>query len=204
MEPWIPAYEKLGHVATRTGARLPESTPNNLYPTADGSFIHITAMGDAVFRRLASAMGRPALADEARFATNVARSENCDALDALIAEWTLTLALRDVERSLDEHNVPASRIFTMADIFRDPHYRARGSVVDAPDDDLGSVAMAAVVPRLSTTPGCIVHSGHRVGQDTREVLERVLHYPAARIDALRTAGVVACDGEAGSSEAIAS
>jgi crotonobetainyl-CoA:carnitine CoA-transferase CaiB-like acyl-CoA transferase len=57
MEPWIPAYEKLGHVASRCGSRLPESTPNNLYPTGDGEFIHITAMGDAVFRRLAEVMG---------------------------------------------------------------------------------------------------------------------------------------------------
>jgi crotonobetainyl-CoA:carnitine CoA-transferase CaiB-like acyl-CoA transferase len=204
MEPWIPAYEKLGHVATRMGARLPESTPNNLYPTADGSFIHITAMGDAVFRRLALAMGRPGLADDVRFATNVSRSEHCDALDALIAEWTLTLALSDVERVLEAHNVPAARIFTMADIFRDPHYRARQSLVDAPDDDLGSVTMAAVVPRLSATPGRVVHGGHRIGQDTRQVLANLLRYDDERIAALQATGVVACDGEAAARETMAS
>jgi hypothetical protein len=49
MEPWIPAYEKLGHVANRTGSRLAESTPNNLYPTGDGDFIHITAMPTTSF-----------------------------------------------------------------------------------------------------------------------------------------------------------
>lgn len=196
MEPWIPAYEKLGHVATRTGARLPESTPNNLYPTAGGGFIHITAMGDAVFRRLATAMGHPELTSDSRFATAVARSENHEALDALIAQWTLTLELPDVERALEEHNVPAARIFTMADIFRDPHYRARGAIVAAPDEDLGSVAMAAVVPRLSATPGRVVHSGHRIGQDTRQVLTGLLHYSDARVDALQAAGVVECDREA--------
>jgi crotonobetainyl-CoA:carnitine CoA-transferase CaiB-like acyl-CoA transferase len=193
MEPWIPAYDKLGFVATRTGSRLPESTPNNLYPTADGQFIHITAMADPVFRRLATAMGRSDLDSEVRFATAGARSENHEELDELIADWTLTHALTDLERMLDSHNVPASRIFTMADIFRDPHYRARQSVIEAPDDDLGSIAMAAVVPRLSATPGEVVHSGHRLGQDTREVLATLLGYSEARIAALEAAHIVACD-----------
>ena len=198
MEPWIPAYEKLGHVASRAGSRLPESTPNNLYPTAGGGFIHITAMGDAVFRRLAAAMGRPELASDARFRTAIARSDNHEQLDESIAEWTGTLELADLERLLEQHSVPATRIFTMADIFSDPHYRERQAIVTAPDDDLGSVAMAAVVPRLSATPGHIVHSGHRIGQDTRQVLASLLHYPEERIAALQRAGVIQCDpGEAG-------
>jgi crotonobetainyl-CoA:carnitine CoA-transferase CaiB-like acyl-CoA transferase len=80
----------------------------------------------------------------------------------------------------------------MADIFGDPHYRARGSIVDAPDDDLGSVAMAAVVPRLAATPGRVKHAGHRVGQDTRRILGSVLDYSQTRIDALEARGAIAC------------
>ena len=198
MEPWIPAYEKLGHVASRTGSRLPESTPNNLYPTAGGGFIHITAGSDAVFRRLATAMDRPELTSEPRFCTAIARSENHEDLDELIAEWTETFELADLERAFEKHNVPATRIFTMADIFRDPHYRERQSIVAAPDDELGSVAMAAVVPRLSATPGRVVHSGHRIGQDTRQVLASLLHYSEERIAALQAAGVVQCGPDAAS------
>src|SRR5581483_1594507 len=100
MEPWIPAYEKLGHVAARTGSRLPESTPNNLYPTADGGYVHITAMADSVFRRLTAAMGATQLAHDARFATAIARSQNHEAIDHLIAEWTGTLETADLERVL--------------------------------------------------------------------------------------------------------
>lgn len=192
MEPWIPAYEKLRHVATRTGSRLPESTPNNLYPTADGENIHVTAMSDAIFRRLAQAMDAPQLATDPRFATAIARSQNHEALDIAIARWTSRLSLDAVERALEHHDVPATRIFTMADIFRDPHYRARGSIVDAPDDDLGSVAMAAVVPRLTATPGKVRHAGHGVGQDTHRILAGVLDYPQARIDALEACGAIAC------------
>ncbi|HZP86818.1 MAG TPA: CoA transferase [Burkholderiales bacterium] len=191
MEPWIPAYEKLGHVAARTGSRLPESTPNNLYPTADGEYIHITAMADGVFRRLAAAMQSPELVSDPRFVTNIARSQHREALDALIASWTSTLELPELERLLQMNAVPATRIFTIADIFADAHYRERHSIVAAPDADLGTVAMAAVAPRLSATPGAVVHSGHRVGQDTQAVLRDVLHYSEQRIAELETAGVIA-------------
>jgi crotonobetainyl-CoA:carnitine CoA-transferase CaiB-like acyl-CoA transferase len=197
MEPWIPAYQKLGHVATRSGSRLPESTPNNLFPTKDGEFIHITAMGEAVFRRLAATMGQPGLADDPRFCAAVSRSERHEELDDLIARWTTQHGLATLESVLAQANVPATRIFTIADIFGDPHYRARNAIVQAPDDELGEIAMAAVVPRLSETPGAVRHAGHRVGQDTRRVLGEVLGFSAARIDALAAAGIVKCnEGEA--------
>ena len=193
MEPWIPAYQKLGHIANRSGSRLPESTPNNLYPTKDGEFLHITAMGEAVFRRLAAAMGQPGLADDPRFSAAIERSERHEELDDLIAQWTMRHPIAKLETELAQANVPATRIFTIADIFGDPHYRARGAIVQAPDDELGEVAMAAVVPRLSETPGAVRHAGHRVGQDTRRVLRELLGHADERIDALAAAGIVTCN-----------
>ncbi|NLD54882.1 MAG: CoA transferase [Burkholderiaceae bacterium] len=193
MEPWIAAYEKTGHVAGRSGSRLPESTPNNLYPTGDGQFIHITAMADPIFRRLLAAMGQEALGADPRFATAIARSENHEEIDDIIARWTAGLPLETLERRLVEAGVPATRIYTIADIFGDPHYRARGSIVSAEDDELGSVAMAAVVPRLSDTPGRVRHSGRRTGQDTRRVLRSLLGMPDARIDELAAAGAIRCE-----------
>ncbi|MBL8347693.1 MAG: CoA transferase [Rubrivivax sp.] len=190
MEPWIPAYEKTGFIANRCGPRLPESTPNNLYPTADAQFIHVTAMGDAVFRRLAEAMGEAALASDARFARAVDRSAHADALDDLIARWTSTRPLAEVERVLAAAAVPAMRIYTIADIFGDPHYRARGAIVQAPDEQLGTVAMANVVPRLSDTPGAVRHAGRAPGHDTRRVLHERLGLDAAALDALEAAGVI--------------
>jgi crotonobetainyl-CoA:carnitine CoA-transferase CaiB-like acyl-CoA transferase len=194
MEPWIPAFQKLGHVASRSGSRLPESTPNNLYPTADRQFIHVTAMGDAVFRRLAQAMGQPGLAEDPRFAAATARSENHEALDDAVARWTGAHPLAHLEKVLADAAVPATRIFTIADIFGDPHYKARGAIVEAPDDELGGIAMANVVPRLSATPGEVRHAGHRTGQDTRRVLAELLGMQAAELDALAAKRIIA--GEA--------
>jgi crotonobetainyl-CoA:carnitine CoA-transferase CaiB-like acyl-CoA transferase len=191
MEVWVGAYQKTGFVPNRTGARLIGSTPNNLYPTADGSYIHITAMADSLFRRLVGAMGRPELADDPRFAAHIARNENHETLDALIGEWTMQHPLALLEAILEKVSVPATRIFTVADIFADPHYKARQSIIEAPDQHLGSVAMPAVVPRLSETPGAVRHAGRDVGQDSRAVLREVLGMADERIDALTREGIVA-------------
>ncbi len=196
MEPWVPAFEKTGHVANRTGSRLPGSNPNNLYPTGDGSFILITAMADSLFKRLAGVMEQPELADDPRFAKALARNRHAEALDEIIAVWTSSHPLATLEQKLTAASVPATRIYTMADIFADPHYAARRSIVAASDDAMGSVAMAGVVPRLSATPGGVRHAGRAVGRDTESVLGDVLGYDAARIAELVGSGVVARDARA--------
>lgn len=190
MEPHIPAYEKLGLIANRAGSRLPDSTPNNLYPTGDGSFIHITAMGDSVFRRLANVMNRPELADDERYATAISRSEHDQEVDAIIAEWTRAHGIASLEDMLGAANVPATRIFTIADIFADPHFKAREMLVDVPDDQFGSVTMAAVVPKLSDTPGGLRRSGGVVGRDTRSILRELAGMSDAEIDHLGVTGAI--------------
>lgn len=188
MESHVPAFEKLGHVAMRAGSRLPGSTPNSLYPTADGGFIAMAASSDAVFKRLAAVMEQPELADDPRFAAAIARVENQDELDGIIGEWTSGFTLGELEPLLHERDVPASRVFTMADIFHDPHFAARGTIVHAPDSVLGSIAMPAPAPRLSGTPGEVRHAGRDVGADTVEVLRTIANMTGGEIDALLEAG----------------
>lgn len=197
MEPWIPAFDKLGHVATRAGSQLPGSTPNNLYPTSDDDFIHIAAPGDAVFRRLALAMGRSEIADDPRFASALDRTNSVDELDGLIAQWTSLHTIKDVERILIEAKVPASRIYTMADLFKDEHVRERGAIVAAPDADLGTISMAGVFPRLSDTPGGIRFAGGKTGIDTRTVLEKTFRIAPTRVDALIRSGAISEGTEPG-------
>lgn len=193
MEAYVPAYEKTGQIGMRNGPRLPNSAPNTLFPTEDNDHIHIAAFADGVFHRLACAMGVPELGTDARFATQATRNQNEAELEALIGRWTSMRPLAELQALLDEADVPATRIFTMADIFADEHFKARGMLVQTPDDDLGDITLAGVVPRMSLTPGSLKWSGHRIGQDTREVLRQMAGLTDEAIDALEAQGVICCD-----------
>jgi crotonobetainyl-CoA:carnitine CoA-transferase CaiB-like acyl-CoA transferase len=195
MEAYVPAYEKTGRMGMRTGSRLPDSAPNNLYPTRDGSYIHIAALADQVFKRLAVAMGQAALGTDPRFVEQRIRFQNVEVIDRIVAEWTSAHDVDELEAILEKGDVPASRVYTMADIFKDPHYRARNMLVPTPDDDLGSVMLAGVVPKLSATPGRLRWAGHRTGQDTRAFLRDTAQLSDTEIDRLIADDVVFCDAK---------
>jgi crotonobetainyl-CoA:carnitine CoA-transferase CaiB-like acyl-CoA transferase len=197
MEPYVPAYEKLGFVATRTGSRLPDNAPNNLYTTKDGRHIHVAAVSEPTWRRLMTAIGREDALADPRFATFTDRATHEDAIDEIIGEWAAGMDLEAADAILQEAGVPASRIYTMADVYADPHYAAREMLTDVPDDDLGSVRLASVVPKLSGTPGRIDKAGGQVGVDTQAVLAGFLDMSEAAISALEADGVIFCGAAPG-------
>lgn len=172
MEPYVPAYEKLGFVPRRVGPNLPTMAPNSLYPTADGGWMLIAANSNPTFERLAAAMGQPELLTDPRFADIRRRGEpdNMKAIDAIVAEWTRTFDTPALAALLQQAEVPSSPIYTIADIYADPHYAARDMLVKVPHPELGHTTQAGIVPKLSRTPGTIRHSGPEIGADTAEVL----------------------------------
>ena len=190
MEPYVPAYEKTGFVPSRLGGRLPNSTPNNHYRTKDGRYIHLGAGNMPTWRRLTAVMGREDLLSDPRLRDQVALNAHEDEIDEIVGEWTARYTVEELEGMLDKAAVPAARIYTMEDIFRDPHYAAREMIVDVPDDDLGSVKLANVVPRLSETPGAIRKAGGQPGVDTRTVLQEFAGLSPEEISALEADGVV--------------
>ena len=192
MEPYVPAYEKTGFVPVRLGGRLPNSTPNNHYRTGDGRYIHLGAGNMPTWRRLAAVMGREDLLSDPRLSHQVALNAHEDEIDGIVGEWAARHTMEELEEMLDEAAVPAARIYTMEDIFRDPHFAARDMIVDVPDDDLGSVKLANVVPRLSGTPGAIRKAGGQPGVDTRAVLQEFAGLGPDEISALEADGVVYC------------
>ena len=200
MEPHVPAFEKLGFIPVRAGARLPGTAPNNLYPTTDGSYIHITAANEGTFRRLAGAMGKPELVEDPRFVSALSRARHVDELDRIVSGWTSTRTLRALEQALTEASVPATRCFTLEDIFQDPHYSARNMLAEVPDDELGTVTLAAVVPKMSDSPGSIRRSGGVVGRDTREVLRQIAHLSDQEIEHLEAAGIILCAASAAAAD----
>jgi len=192
MEPYVPAFERLGVVPARVGPNLPSMAPNSLYPTRDGDWMLIAANSNPTFARLVGAMGQPGLLTDPRFCDIRIRGTpaSMKAIDELVAQWTRTLDAVPLEALLREAEVPSSRIYTIADIYQDPHYAARDMLVRVPHPQLGHTTQAGVVPKLSATPGGIRHTGPVVGADTDAVL-RSLGLHDEQIAALRASGTVA-------------
>jgi crotonobetainyl-CoA:carnitine CoA-transferase CaiB-like acyl-CoA transferase len=190
MEPHIPAFQQLGLIARRCGSRLPGHTPNTLFPTSDGRYIHITAGSQSIFKRLVAVMGMTELLDDPRYASPTARAQNEDATEAIVSQWTSARTLEELERLLGEAGVPASRIFNMEEIFADPHYQARNMIVTPEDPELGPVAMANVVPRMSSSPGAVRWAGRDIGQDTDSVLAELLGLTPEVLDELAAQEII--------------
>ncbi|WP_256869218.1 CaiB/BaiF CoA transferase family protein [Sphingobium lactosutens] len=184
MESLIPEYAVAGYQRTRTGSILPGIAPSNVYPCSDGEYL-IGANQDGVFARLCAAMGRPELAQDARYATHVARGANQGDLDALIGEWTQRLTVDALEALMVEHAVPAGRIYGAADMMADPHFKAREAIIEVEDPVLGTVPMQGVFPKLSATPGSVRKAAPAaIGEDNAAVLTRWLGLDPDAIEAL--------------------
>jgi formyl-CoA transferase len=185
MESLIPEYTVGGYTRERTGSVLPNVAPSNVYPTAGGEQVLIAANQDTVFRRLAGVMGRPELAEDHRYATHAARGEHQEQLDALIADWTATQPATGLLARLEDHGVPAGRIYRAADMLDDPHFAAREAIVAVAHREFENLRMQNVAPRLSGTPGAVRWAGPELGEHTTEVFRDLLGLDEADIDQLR-------------------
>ena len=192
MEPYVPAYEKLGYVPMREGPNLPSMSPNSLYPSRDGGWVLLAANSNATFERLLRLMGRMDLMQDARFATIRSRGvkENMRALDAIIADWSRGFDAQALEEALREAEVPSSRVFTIADIYQDPHFRAREMLVEVPHPSIGHTTQTGIVPKLSATPGSIRSTGPDTGADGERILRERLGWDDAAIAAARAEGAL--------------
>jgi crotonobetainyl-CoA:carnitine CoA-transferase CaiB-like acyl-CoA transferase len=191
MESILPEYEKLGRLRQPTGSILPGIAPSNVYPTRDDEWVVIGGNQDAVFKRMAAAMGCRDWTDEGGpFVTHEQRGERQAELDGFIAAWTRGRSTEDVLRVMDEAGVPAGRIYTAADIAGDPHYAARHMIVEVPDPALEgeTVRMQNVVPLLSETPARVTRGGPLLGEHNAEVWGALVG--AQRLEELRARGVI--------------
>lgn len=170
MESLVPEHAMFGTVRERTGGALPGISPSNTYPTADGGFVVIAGNSDPIFRRLMRAIGRADLADDAALATNPGRVLRNAELDAAITHWTSGLHIDAVLAALDAADVPAGRIYSAADIVADPHYRARGMLLETTLPDGQPITLPGIVPKLSATPGQMHWTGPALGEHTDQVL----------------------------------
>ena len=189
MESLVPEYDLLGHVRERSGGALPGIAPSNTYRTEDGAFVVIAGNSDPIFRRLMQVIGRPELAEDPALAYNDGRVKQNAMLDAAIGAWTSHHSIDEVLAARERAEVPAGRIYSVADIVSDPHYRAREMLIPATLPGGAAVTMPGIVPKLSDTPGTVNWQGPALGEHTADVLAG-LGFGEDEIARLREQGAV--------------
>jgi crotonobetainyl-CoA:carnitine CoA-transferase CaiB-like acyl-CoA transferase len=182
-------YRVTGEKPQRTGSRSLTTSPRNVYGTKDGRFIAISASIQVMAERLFRAIGREDMIDDPRFRTNTDRVRNIDECDGAVAAFIAARTLDENMTIFQAAEVTASPVYEIDQLIDDEHILARGVLVEAPDDEMGSVLMHNVIPRLSATPGRIRRPAPTLGQHTREMLVAI-GYSAEQITALATDGVI--------------
>jgi formyl-CoA transferase len=162
---------------------------SNAYACACGSAVLVAGNGDSIFKRLMLLIGRKDLAADPTLAANDGRSLRAAELDAAIGAWTVQHPLDEVLARMRDAGVPASRVYTIAEIAVDEHYASRGNIERIPAMGGGTIAAPGIVPKLSDTPGRVRHAAPRLGQHTEDVLGQAGITPE-RIAALKKDGVI--------------
>lgn len=189
MESLLPEYDMFGFIRNRSGASLPGITPSNTYMCRDKKYVVIGANADSIFKRMMLAIGRSDLANDPELAHNDGRVKRTKELDDAIAAWTTQHNLEDVLAALDRAEVPAGKIYDIADITSDPHYKAREMILQFELPDGCSLKLPGIVPKLSQTPGKTHWVGPRLGEHTTEILSSLGYDQTAQL-ALKQQGVI--------------
>ncbi len=189
MESMVPEYDYYDFIRERTGSTLPGIAPSNSYITKDGKYVVIGANGDSIFKRMMVAIGRDDLANDPDLAHNDGRAARSDELDQVIGAWCQSHDMDYVLTILDDADVPSGKIYDVADIVSDVHYRARDMIQKFKLSDDESIMIPGVVPKLSATPGEINWLGPDLGEHTIETLTH-LGYSKKDIDDLRNRKII--------------
>jgi crotonobetainyl-CoA:carnitine CoA-transferase CaiB-like acyl-CoA transferase len=198
LEAVVPEYDAAGSVRGPSGTTITGIAPTNAYPLRDGKYVVIGGNGDSIYRRLMMAVGRADLAIDNGLARNAGRVARQAEVDAAIAAWTSQRSGEEVLVEMRRAEVPAGLIYTVEDMFGDPHFAARGLLEEVAIGDR-RLKVPAILPKLTATPGRTDWAGPRVGAHDREVLGGLLGLDDAELGELVANGVVGGNGVLGGS-----
>lgn len=188
--PQAAAYEKLGIVEERRGNRLNFAAPRGAYETKDGKWVALSGTAQSVAERILIAIGQHDLITDERFSTNSARMENVEELDGLIQTWMSQHNLGEVIEIFEREDAALAPVYDIAQIYEDPQYEARGTIVHVPDAELGDIALADPQPRFTETPGRIRHAGLPRGAANTDILKGELGLTDEDLERLEDEGAI--------------
>ena len=189
LEAVIPEFSGAGLVRGPSGSTVTGIVPTNTYLCADDSYVIIGGNGDSIYRRLMETAGRKDLADDPRLQTNAGRVEHEAEIDEALSSWCATLPSEEVLRLLDDAKVPAGPIYSVRDMFADPHFRAR-NLFETVEINGEPLEIPTLLPKLEGTPGQTRWPGPDIGAHNREVLCDLLGLSDEDYNALTRDGII--------------
>lgn len=190
LEAVIPEFDGAGVVRGPSGSTVTGIVPTNTYLCADGRYVIIGGNGDSIFKRLMLAAGREDLANDPRLANNAGRVEHEQMIDDALSVWCASLDSSRLLQRLEDARVPAGPIYSVADMFNDPHFHARG-LFEQVEINGKPLRIPAMMPKLDGTPGRTRWPGPAMGSHNEEVLRDGLGLDAGTWEALKKTGVIA-------------
>ena len=146
--------------------------PGATYPCHPGGpndYVYIFVQPQ-MWKPFVGVIGRPELLDDPRFASEAARWEHRDLVDALVTEWTGTRDKHEVMRLMGAAGVPCGACQDTGEVLDDPHLKAREMIVDIEHQDTGETWRTVGCPlKLSDSPA-VVSRPPRLGEHSAELL----------------------------------
>lgn len=178
---FVPPSGPAGYSRLMTPHRRP-------YETSDGHVcvVPYTQRHWTSFFKLA---GQPGLIEDPRFSTQTARTENIDALYAIVVDVVKTRSTAEWLKDLTEADVPVGPMNSPEDLFDCPHLKAVGMFPEVEHPTEGRMRHIKVPVSLSKTPGGLYRHAEKLGQSTEQVLDEI-GFSDAEIRALREAGAI--------------
>jgi crotonobetainyl-CoA:carnitine CoA-transferase CaiB-like acyl-CoA transferase len=186
-ERMVALYSVSGKAPQR--GKLEHLWPRGAYRCADG-YVAVNVPDDRIWARLATTIGRRDLVDDPRSADGTSRAANADFLQPILEEWMADKTRAQVVDALNAAGMPTGPVYTAEDVFSDDHFRVRGMLAEVDDPEVGPYTFARSVPHLSEAPQIPLNAAPVLGAHTREVLEDLLGYDPADVDALASEGAV--------------
>lgn len=191
MEDHIVDYDIDGKISEREGTHNPRVAPNDLYTTKDNKWIVLPASTENMFKRLMKAIDRPKLIDDPRFLTNELRIAHREELDEILNEFFSKHDQESLFEIMEENEVAYGPLYSVEDLFNDPHMKERENLVSVFDPELNKeITMQGIMPKLSKTPGEVKWVGQTLGSHNKEIYQGLLGFTDDDLKRLNTLGVI--------------
>jgi crotonobetainyl-CoA:carnitine CoA-transferase CaiB-like acyl-CoA transferase len=168
-----PVYQKTGAVRTRLGADVPHVVPHGHWQAKDGNWVALACSSDKIFARFATMIGRSDLVCPGTYETSPSRIAGRDVINAAVADWVKSLPSAEVIAKCNEAGVPCGPIMSIAEIFENEQYAARGNLQRVPHERVGELVVPAGLPNMSETPPQLKFLGRALGEDTAKTLKEL-------------------------------